>query len=372
MGDKIDNNLEVVIYTADPFGRLNPFIVNALIAFEEVKVYRDFYIYISTVFSADYSEIAYDNDGLFDQLSITSNPSFTSDHPELFPHSMHNSRRKVIKIPPFRNLWEISAEDLNTLLSSKMINSSIFSCHDAVREEREYRKAFGSFINKWIESDFDENKITKNDYQAILLASREGMLTNSIEYSIDKSLPLVSDNGNLLNLPKISPQSVASVLANETMKLVFPKVKTLDFDDLYELRHRLRNYLPEYWRQMKIYAWEVKKIIGQGADAKTIQEEAEFLIGALVKPSLEQLQDKMTDRSNNFFRKVLGATLDVISFSIDFGTSSLANTLLKMSAKVGQHALELEKFKLDSKKLVTFLYQIEKEADAIRRRKRII
>ena len=69
-----------------------------------------------------------------------------------------------------------------------MITSNIFSCHDAVRNEREYRKAFGSFINKWIESDFDENKITKNDYQAILLASKEGMLTNSIEYSIDNKV----------------------------------------------------------------------------------------------------------------------------------------------------------------------------------------
>lgn len=280
-------------------------------------------------------------------------------------------------MPPFIDLEKMGIErragsiPLDRFKFEEKPGSFPLIYHDqSLFADEKYFKAVRSFCRKWRDVNYDREKMNEHDYLQLLKQFKKNMMKSSLLYSSHFNIPIVSDTKTLLAVPKISSRMLASVLAIEALKIFLPKVKTLELDEILELRYRLRDYLPSFWREMRRLTYDLKLIIRDDTDIQTIQNEAMFIIETRVEPELEELRNRIKDKKDKFFRKVLGNILQTSTLSLDFGSMGLSTILLKIVGKIGCYALDLEDAYKDRKNLQSFLLCLEPEANKIISRRR--
>jgi hypothetical protein len=345
MGYQENNNeevFEIILHSLDPALRVTPKLANLLFCFEKINFYDDFFV--SNYFML--GEDAYiDPQITDDEVSLPGWAPFFGIPFENWLSKHPNG----IKQPPIYEPNKMAIVKYNVHPSEGFI------------------KAYKRFCDIWKAVNFKKNAICDQEYKLLLDEIARNRLETAVYFSEKKDLPIVSDMGSLLSVPEINTKSLSQLLAIESVAIVMPKVNTLDLDLIMELRYKLRDFLPSFWRELRKLSFDLKVLIGQEASPEIIQKEAKFIVDSRVEPHLEELRQKAKERKDKIIRKVLGATLETVTIALDFGTTALYKVFAKMFGKATNQALAIEDSltKKNESDIQSFLFRLETEIKKI-------
>lgn len=348
---------EIVLHSLDPAIRVTPQLANLLFCFEKINFYRDFFI-------TNYCNYGVDG---YIEPKITDDKISMSGWTPMSGIPLENwllMHPNAIKCPP---IYEPNRMGFDNTYDILHLSSNIpINIHDNIYTSEGLIEAYKRFFDICKNANFRKNAINDKEYKLLLDEIARSRLEMAVYLSEKKDIPIVSDRESLVSVPEISAKSLSQLLAMESIAIVMPKVKTLDLDLIMELRYKLRDYLPGFWRELRKLSFDLKVLIRQEADPKIIQKETKFIVESRVEPHVEELRQKAKERNDKIIRKVLGATLETITIALDFGTTALYQVFAKMFGKAASQALAIEdSLKKNESDIQSFLFRLETEIKKI-------
>lgn len=135
---------------------------------------------------------------------------------------------------------------------------------------------------------------------------------NALIFAARNNLPLINDNPNL-PVPGIgnasirsNAQSLSTILAIESIKVVLPKLKALTPPELEDFREETKEIVKPFRMAMLRLSRDLNGAIEADSSLEDVQREAKFIVETCVLPELTDLRRFIEDPSGPWYRRVVG------------------------------------------------------------------
>lgn len=162
---------------------------------------------------------------------------------------------------------------------------------------------------------------------------------NALIYSAKNRIPLVVDDRripvpSIPSPPKNDTKLLSAILTIECVKLVLPKIKPLECQELRDFRSETAKYVKPFRLAMLRMSKELNAAISSNMKMKEVQATAKALVESSVYPELCELQKVINDPGKPWYRRVVDVTMMGPEICTNFSTLptnlALAKTLCKI------------------------------------------
>lgn len=193
---------------------------------------------------------------------------------------------------------------------------------------------------------------------------------NALIYSVKNRIPLIADDPRipipaLPSSPKNDTKLLSTLLTIECVKLVLPKIKPLEPQELRDFRSETAKYVKPFRLSMLKMSKELNAAISSEMKMSEVQAEAKSLVESTVYPELSELEKIIHDPAKPWYKRVVDVAMMgpeiCTSFSSLPTNLALAKTLCKIIGTLADLRDEqLEKEKKLSRTGLHFLLDLKR------------
>jgi hypothetical protein len=162
---------------------------------------------------------------------------------------------------------------------------------------------------------------------------------NALLYAARTGMVLINDNAALPFLSGGDVRSNARVLSTamalESVRLVLPNVRALQFEELAEFREQTRSIVVPFRIAMLKLSRKLNDAIVSDATLDDVQKEAAFLAQTTVLPSLEELRAELMVPTRPWYRRIVDFAKDVPELVGNYATVPAPLATARVLAAIG-------------------------------------
>lgn len=193
---------------------------------------------------------------------------------------------------------------------------------------------------------------------------------NALIYSARNQMPLIADDPRipvpaLPSSPKNDTKLLSTILTIECVKLVLPKIKPLEPQELRDFRSETAKYVKPFRLSMLKMSKELNAAISSDMQMREVQAASKSLVESTVYPELCELEKIIHDPAKPWYRRVVDVAMLSPEICTNFSSLptglALAKTLCKMIGTLADLRDEqLEKDKKLSRTGLHFLLDLKR------------
>lgn len=178
---------------------------------------------------------------------------------------------------------------------------------------------------------------------------------NALIYSAKNQIPLIADDPRipvpaLPSSPKNDTKLLSTILTIECVKLVLPKIRPLEPQELRDFRSETAKYVKPFRLSMLKMSKELNAAISSDMQMREVQAAAKSLVESTVYPELRELEKIVHDPAKPWYSRVVDVAMLSPEICTNFSSLptglALAKTLCKIIgtlANLRDEQLEKEK-----------------------------
>lgn len=163
---------------------------------------------------------------------------------------------------------------------------------------------------------------------------------NSLIYSSKEGLPLITTDPAMPipGLPsdvKSNAKYLSAILATECVKLVLPKIKTIEPWEIEELKDQTREYFKPFKFRMLKLSKNLNDAISSESTAEEITREAKFIFETEIESEMIELQHALSDSGQPWHKKLMDLAKDAPQLVVGFSTLPKNIAIAGILARLG-------------------------------------